>query len=101
MLALALPDHLLAYTKVGKIYTTSGLQSDVNAAISNASAGDTVMIPAGTFSWGAGGLGTSLDKAVTLQGVSRDVTIINQTTDSNGLIYVSAGVVKSFTVNKS
>lgn len=112
--ALASPTRLFGYTKSGKTYTTNGSQtgktymtdgsqSDVNAAITNASAGDTVSIPAGTFTWGVGGAGTVVNKAITLAGASRATTIINQASGSGGLIYAHAAgaTIKSFTVNQS
>ena len=43
-----------AWEKQGLVYTTDGSQGDVQAAIADAEAGDTVMIPPGTFTYGAG-----------------------------------------------
>ncbi|HET7535898.1 MAG TPA: hypothetical protein VFJ90_05550 [Candidatus Didemnitutus sp.] len=102
---VAFSTNLLAYTKAGTTYTTTGAQSDVAAAISNASPGDTVNIPAGTFTWGATGA-LSVNKAITLSGAGQTATTIPLATTGptygNGTISIeAAATVKSFGVNQS
>jgi hypothetical protein len=80
---------------------TDGSQTDVNAALVAASPGDIITMPAGTFTWGASGLGTVVDKAITLQGAGQGTTTINAHTDADGVLFVSAGIIKSFTINQS
>jgi hypothetical protein len=90
---------LFGYTKSGTVYTTNGSQSDVNSAIANASAGDTVNIPAGTFTWGAGKVQTVVNKAVTLNGAGTTSTFIKIASDGPvwgaGTISISAAAVVS------
>ena len=52
---LALASSASAFDKKGTVYTTDGSQADVKAAIADAKAGDTVLIPPGTFTYGANG----------------------------------------------
>jgi len=66
------------WTKLGTVYTTDGTQYQVSSAIADATIGDTIMLPAGTVTWGVGGAGISINKAVTVQGAGIDQTIINQ-----------------------
>jgi len=66
------------WTKAGTVYTTDGTQYQVSSAIADATIGDTIMLPAGTVTWGVGGAGISINKAVTVQGAGIDQTIINQ-----------------------
>jgi hypothetical protein len=65
---LALATNLLGYTKAGTIYSADGSQSDVAAAIAASAPGNTVTIPAGTFTWGAKGTAIYVNKAIVLQG---------------------------------
>jgi hypothetical protein len=66
-----------AWTKNAAVYATNGSQVDVAAAVANASAGDTVRVPAGSFTWGDGGrTAVSLDKAITLRGAGPEATTI-------------------------
>ena len=72
-----------AFTKHGASYTTDGSLADVQAAINNATAatnttpGDTVNVPAGTFTWGTNGSCVSVSKAITLSGAGTDKTFIS------------------------
>lgn len=91
----------LGFTKDGTTYTTDGSQSDVEAAIADASAGDTVNVPSGEFTWGASGNPVDVNKAITLSGAGTNSTTINISatgpTWGGGTIAISAAaVVKSF-----
>lgn len=66
------------WTKEGTVYTTNGAYYQIVSAIAHANPGDTIKIPAGTYTWGADGVGLSINKAVTLQGAGMDATIVNQ-----------------------
>jgi hypothetical protein len=66
------------WTKDGTTYTTNGEYYQISSAIADASPGDTINIPAGTYTWGAGGTSLDINKAVTVQGVGTADTIINQ-----------------------
>lgn len=87
------------------INSPSCLQADVQAAISASSDGDTVMVPAGTCTWGTGGTSASVNKSITLQGNGIDSTVINLAssapTYTNGTVAISAAraTVKGFTFN--
>lgn len=49
------PTLAVGFSKSGTAYTTDGSQADVEAAHADAMPGDTILIPAGTFTWGRGG----------------------------------------------
>lgn len=92
-----------AYTKSGNTYSTDGSQSDVQNAINDASNGDIIKIPAGTFVWGAKATCVSVPKRVTLEGEGNGATVIQLATDGptygNGTIRISdAATVKDFSV---
>ena len=55
------------------IWNTDGSQPDVQAKVNSAARGDTVLVPAGTFSWTST---LSLTKGINLQGAGRDSTFI-------------------------
>ena len=106
LLVLGLSRSGLAWTKSGSGYATNGSQVDVSAALGNASAGDTVRIPAGTFTWGGGRTSIYLDKAVTLQGAGPESTTIvlseSGPTYGTGVIMPSAAaVVRDFSIQGS
>ena len=71
-----LASRTLAWDKNGTVYTTNGSQADVKAAIADAKAGDTVMIPSGTFTYGANKDFIPINKAITLAGSGRKTTTI-------------------------
>jgi hypothetical protein len=101
--AALIPQAAHAFSKSGTTYTTSGAQSDVAAAIADASAGDTVTIPAGTFTWGATNSNVPVNKAITLKGAGTGSTTIalasTGPTYGNGVISVSAAAtIKDFAV---
>jgi hypothetical protein len=63
------PNLTFAWSKSGTTYTTDGSYSDVSSAISNASAGDTVTLPSGTFDSKQGWSSTlTIQKNIILQG---------------------------------
>lgn len=64
------------WTKSGTVYTTSGELNSVASAVNDASEGDTIMIPAGSFTWGEGGAAVRLTKAVNVSGAGQGQTII-------------------------
>jgi hypothetical protein len=64
------------FTKLETSHETDGSQADVNAAIESAQAGDTIEIPAGSFTWGADGKAVVVDKAVVLRGAGPSRTTI-------------------------
>lgn len=79
--------------------------TDVAAAIAASSDGDTVLVPAGTCTWGTGRSYLAINKSITLQGSGIDGTIINLAADApsygNGTIGIVAKnvTVKGFTIN--
>lgn len=96
-----LPFHFVfAYTKVGTTYTTDGSYSDVNAAVVNASAGDTITIPAGTFSWGS--TLSVPDKSVTIQGAGSGCSWDGYTCSPSGsTTYIVRTGAATFTIAPS
>jgi hypothetical protein len=105
LMFLALAPGLMAWTKNGTVYSTDGSQADVSSAVSAATPGDTVRIPAGTFTWGAGRTSIHLASAITLAGAGKSQTTIRIATDAPqygvGTIAVSgAAVVRDFTVTQ-
>lgn len=94
------------WTKSGTTYTTDGTRFSVQAAVNDASSGDTIEIPAGSFTWGAGGASLNMNKNVTLKGAGpalTTITLSNSSTSNtqwgNGVIKVSAaGTVRDMTI---
>lgn len=74
-----------AYTKSGTVYTTDGSYSDVSNSVTDASAGDTISIPSGEFTWSSQ---LVITKAITLKGAGIDKTTINHCY-SDSLIYIN------------
>jgi hypothetical protein len=94
---------LLVAPVAATTYTSDGSLADVQRKIDAASAGDTVVIPAGTHTWGAGGAQLQVDKAITLTGASRSGTVIDIDTSarswSAGVIVVSAAAtIRTMTI---
>lgn len=103
MMAFLMTSWASAYEKKGTVYTTDGSQKDVKAAIGNALPGDTVMIPPGTFTYGAKGDVVWIPKPITLAGSGRDKTtiVIADTSGryTNGAIRLyAAATIKDLTV---
>ena len=93
-----------AFTKTGTVYTTDGSQADVMAAEANASVGDEIDVPAGTFAWGTGFVAVNLYKSETLKGAGQGQTIINLVNGGPSNVYgaiqfYSAGRVTGMTIN--
>lgn len=65
------------WTKLGTTYTTDGTYYQILSAIAAAGAGDTVLIPAGTYTWGEGGVRLSVKAGVILAGAGQGATVIN------------------------
>lgn len=68
---------LRTWTKSGTVYTTDGTYYQLKSAINHASPGDTVMIPAGTFTWGEGGTQLAIHKAITVSGAGLGSTVVD------------------------
>lgn len=64
---LTLAILLLSITAHGSVYNSDGSESNVASLVSSAVDGDTVTLPAGTFTW-TGGVVTTAGKGVTIQG---------------------------------
>lgn len=65
-------------------------QADVQAAINSSSDGDTVLVPAGLSTWGAGGSYLNIHKAITIQGAGRTLSLVETS--------ISAGAYDAGTV---
>jgi hypothetical protein len=70
------------------VLNSDGTQTDVQAKVNGSKAGDTVTIPAGTFTW-TGNL--RLTKAVTLQGAGSSKTTINNKISGGNMINATSG----------
>jgi len=97
---------IASWSKAGNVYTTDGNRYSVQAAINDASDGDIIDIPAGSFTWGAGQAYLSIPKAITLRGAGTGLTTINISdtggTYTNATIRVSAAAtIKDFTIQQS
>jgi hypothetical protein len=66
-----------SYSVSGNTYTTNGSSSDVQAAVSAASSGSTVVIPPGTYSWSPT-TPVLINKSITLTATPGTVQIQNQ-----------------------
>ena len=80
-----------SFTQSSTLFATDGSQSDVQAALSAATSGDVVDIPAGSFIWGTNDTSLSVGAGVVLDGAGTNNTII--TLANNGPIYGS-GVIQ-------
>lgn len=93
------------WTKSGNVYTTNGTRFSCQSAVNDASTDDIIDIPAGSFTWGAGGAYLNLNKAVTLHGAGTGSTTLvvsnSAATYTNGVIRISAGgTVKNMTITQ-
>ena len=81
-----------AYTSSGVVLSTDGSMNDVQSAINAAAGGNTVRIPAGSFSWSSP---VSINNPVTLAGAGQNTTTINGasvlsvSTSSAGIIRIT------------
>lgn len=94
------------WSKLGNVYTTDGNRYSVQGAINDASPGDQIDIPAGSFTWGAGGAYLNVNKAVTMRGAGTGSTTITiSATGSSwteGTIRISAAAtVKDLTITQT
>jgi hypothetical protein len=94
---------LHAFSRSGHVFTTNGTQYDVTAAIAQARRGDTVMLPAGSFSWGGRESSVYLNKEITLAGAGIGKTTIILSSNGpmwgSGVISIKAAcTVRDFTV---
>jgi len=94
---------LVGYTKNGREFLTDGSLANVIAAVAEASAGDTVAIPPGTFVWGTSGASLPLNKAITLRGAGPELTTIELATTgsslTSGVIRIQAvATIRDFTI---
>jgi hypothetical protein len=95
------PCAVFAWTKTGTFYFTDGSYPDVSSAVSDASAGDTVTIPAGTFDWGQNTL--TIGKKIILKGDGINTTTIissNSTMISINKADAAGIRITGFKVNK-
>ena len=100
---LASLPQLAAFTREGTTLTTDGSIGDVNAACAAAVDGDTIRVPAGTFTWGDGGNAVWLQRRVTLAGAGQGTTIIQVSSTAgtwgNGIIRIlGGGTVRDMTI---
>ena len=93
------------WKKSGNVHRTDGSYYQVTSAIRAAAPGDSVLIPAGTYTWGASGDTLQVKDGVILTGESSSTTIINMSPASptgygNSLIVLGAGsTIRAMTFN--
>lgn len=92
----------LCSTMLGTTWNSDGSQADVISKIAGATAGDTITVPAGTFTWGASDTYVDVNKAVTLlgagQGSSNIVISTTAPTGRGGVIRITGGgTIRGFT----
>jgi hypothetical protein len=85
------------------VLAASCSQTHVAAAITASTAGDTVLVPAGSCTWGASSAALSVNKAITLRGAGQGVTIIEiSSTAGSGtdatIQLTAAATVRGFTI---
>lgn len=89
------PSSAYAWTKDGTVYSTNGSYSDVASAISNATDRDTVLIPAGAFTWPST---VVIQKNIVLQGEGgypeANTTITSTATTAISLNSAKAGGIR-------
>lgn len=95
--------NLAAFTRDGKNLLTDGSLNDINAANAVSLAGDTIRVPAGTFTWGDGGNAIWLNGQAALVGAGQDKTIIQISstagTFGNAVIRIlNGGTVSDMTI---
>ncbi|MGO9138329.1 MAG: fibronectin type III domain-containing protein [Syntrophales bacterium] len=83
LLMLVLPSTIFAYTYTAASCSSSAVQS----AISAASSGDTVTIPAGSCTWNTH---VNLNKAITVKGAGPASTLLTLGSSANMFFYVTA-----------
>jgi len=92
------------WTKSGNTYRTDGSYYQLTSALKAAAPGDTVLVPAGTYTWGANGQTMTVKDGVTLSGEAPG-TIINMAAASptgygSSLIVLGEGsTIRAMTFN--
>jgi hypothetical protein len=81
-LFISLASTGLGYTVTGKTYSTNGSEEDVRAATKAAADGDTIQIPAGSFTWKKPGVTVNI--GVSILGAGASKTTITAPTSENG-----------------
>ncbi len=90
IVVLALPLTVFSTDMIaGTVSASSCSQANVSSAISSATSGDTVQVPAGTCSWS----GLSINKAVHLKGAGTDLTKITLTGE-NSVTKQASGIIR-------
>jgi hypothetical protein len=64
-------------------YISDGSPSDIQAKVNGASAGDTISVPAGSYTWTAG---VTISKSITLSGAGSGSTTITRGAGFNGCL---------------
>lgn len=72
-------------------YASDGTIANINTLIAAASAGDTITVPASTFTWGASGAQINLNKAVHLTGLGTTINFSASSVTQNNAIIVMTG----------
>ncbi len=86
------------------ITATSCALADVQAAVDSATPPDVVRVPNGTCTWGNDGERLTIDRAITVEGTSREGTVIEMAAGTgswgDGLIRIGAGAtVRALTIH--
>jgi len=100
---LLFPGVTFGFQRDGDHLRTDGSQRDVNAALAAAKPGQTVHVPAGSFTWGDGGSAVNVGPAVTLAGAGPDQTTIQVSataaTYTRGIIRINgSATVRDLTI---
>jgi hypothetical protein len=85
----------------GTIYNTDGSVPDVNNAFNACTAGSTILLPPGTFTWGTNGGGLGVSKSINLfgSGTGQTTIAIDPTSPLNAIIPLfTTGTAGHFTV---
>jgi len=81
---------LPSWTKLGTVYTTNGVYYQIVSAMTDADGGDTVSIPAGTYTWGEGSQALTIAKPIMVAGAGMGSTIINMHAEASAGGYTDA-----------
>ena len=87
VLCFSLIIMVISFGALADTHTAASVSySDVNAAVSAASSGDTVFVPAGTATWSST---LTITKGITFQGAGIDSTIIRSNINNNNAAFVN------------